>query len=557
MPEKKKSNKTIFRIIAAAAAFIFIATALVGLMTHRNNRAVAAVVSLDVNPGIEVGVNRNESVLYVTPLNEDARIVIGDMNLEGSSLDVAINALIGSMLKNGYINELANSILISVDGADTVENAALQDKLSHEINALLQANALNGAVLSQVVNGDDELKALAESYGITLGKAQLIRLITMNDSRYTFEGLVPLTINQLNLLCESTHMDINDVDFVGHASDAAYIGVDAAKRIVLDHAGISMSDVTHLECELDCDNGRMVYDVEIKAGGKEYDYKIDAENGSVLNYGSEIDDDLTPNPSQRPDPSQYIGEDAAKRIALNHASLKESDVTRLRVKLDEDDDRVIYEVKFHANGYEYDYEIDAANGKIVDYDKEWDDDATVNTAKPTSAPTTAAPATAAPTTSSPAPSAYIGKARAKQIALAHAGLTEDQVTGLSVEFDYDHGRAVYEVDFYANGYEYEYDIDARTGAIIDFDSEYDDDLNPRPTRQPEENGFIGEEAAKNISFIHAGIDAGSARHVMVELEREKGIMVYKVDFKAGDCEYEYEINAGTGEIIEFETESDD
>lgn len=570
MSKKKKFNKSYLRIVAAAAAFIFIATVVAGLAVRRNDRAVAAVVSLDVNPGIEIGVNKNESVLYVNPLNDDARIVLGDMNLEGSSLDVAINALIGSMLKNGYISELANSILISVDGADTVENAALQDKLSHEVNALLQANALNGAVLSQVVNGDDDLKALAENYGITLGKAQLIRLITMNDPRYSFEGLVSLTINQLNLLCESTHMNINDVDFVGHASDAAYIGVTAARDIALNHAGISLSDVTHLECELDCDDGRMVYDVEIKAGGMEYEYEIDAESGSILHYDSEIDNESTLDPTQRPDLSQHIGEDEAKRIALNHAGLQESDVTRLRIKLDEEDGMVIYEVEFHANGYEYDYEIDAVSGRIIDCDKELDD-VTLNTEGATSVPATATPtpsavtptpsaatltpsaATPTPASATPTPSAYIGKERAKQIALAHAGFTASQVSGLHAEFDYEHGRAVYEVEFHANGYEYEYEIDARTGEIIDFDSEYDDS-DSHHGGQHDESGFIGEQNAKNIAFNHAGINAGSARHVEVELEREHGIMVYKVEFETDSFEYEYVINAVTGEIVEFERE---
>lgn len=57
-------------------------------------------------------------MLRVNALNEDGRIVLGDMNFSGSSLDVTVNALVGSMLRNGYLSELANSILVSVDNGD-------------------------------------------------------------------------------------------------------------------------------------------------------------------------------------------------------------------------------------------------------------------------------------------------------------------------------------------------------------------------------------------------------------------------------------------------------
>lgn len=68
----------------------------------------------------------------------------------------------------------------------------------------------------------------------------------------------------------------------------------------------------------------------------------------------------------------------------------------------------------------------------------------------------------------------IGEEKAKQIALDHAKLSESDVTALFVELDYDDGTLRYEVDFHRGGYEYDYDIDAKTGKILSYDKDIDD-----------------------------------------------------------------------------------
>ena len=199
---KKQSRNHLWakRFGGIAAAFVLLAGCAVGYGAYRQNYAVDTTVSLDVNPSVEIQVNRKDQVLEVTPLNEDGKRVIGDMDFSGSDLDVTVNALIGSMLQNGYLSELANSILISVDNDDAQRGAELQEQLTQEVNNLLQTNSFSGAVLSQTVSDDNTLRAQAEQYGITLGKAQLIQQIAAENSRYTFADLVPLSINELNLL---------------------------------------------------------------------------------------------------------------------------------------------------------------------------------------------------------------------------------------------------------------------------------------------------------------------------------------------------------------------
>ena len=116
-----------------------------------------------------------------------------------------------------------------------------------------------------------------------------------------------------------------------------------------------------MQCKLDRDDGRQVYDVEFYTSDyKEYDYEIDAYTGAVLSYDYDADFYTPPTAS-----GTQITSDDAKRIALEHAGVAEADATRLKVELDQDDGRQVYEVEWEIGRTEYSYEIDAASGTIL------------------------------------------------------------------------------------------------------------------------------------------------------------------------------------------------
>ena len=550
-PMKKKNY--LKSIIAAAAAVVFVLAGVIGFGTYQKANKVVSTVALDVNPGIEITVNAKEKVLDVKAMNDDAKKVIGDMNFKGSDLDVAVNALIGSMLRCGYLSEITNSILVSVDSSDAAQGEALQKRIAAEIEAILNQNG-GGSVLSQTVSHDAELEKLAAEYGITLGKAKLIQQITSASPLYTFESLVSLSINDLNLLMNSGKLNLGGIDRSGTPASGAYIGEEAAKRIAFEHAGVAESEITEYECEMDYEHGRMVYDIEFSGsdstngGYIEYDYHIDAENGEILKYDFEHDDDhhATPAPG-----SEYITSEEAIAFALERAGLARNQVTNLKAEFETEHGVALYEVEFDANGYEYEIKVNAADGSILKFDRDYDDDHNHggHHENPTAAPT-AAP-TQAPSES------YIGEERAKQIAFNRAGVSASQVKNLKVKLDTDDGRAIYEIEFDANGYEYDVDVDAVNGNVVDFDKDAidDDDDEPKPTPAPA-GDYIGAERAKKIAFNRAGISASQAEELEVELEREDGRMVYTVEFKAGGYEYEVEIDALTGEILDYDVERD-
>lgn len=158
--------------------------------------------------------------------------------------------------------------------------------------------------------------------------------------------------------------------------------------------------------------------------------------------------------------AQYIGEAQAKTIALNHAKLTEADVTFYRVRQDRDDGRIVYEIEFYSATTEYDYEIDALTGRIREYDRDIDNFKIPGSSGGGTTPTD--------------PADYIGKDAAKAIALADAGLTASQVKKVEVELDRGNRKVVYEIEFQYGRMEYEYEIDAVSGAILKSDAEYDD-----------------------------------------------------------------------------------
>lgn len=241
MTENGKSKRRMRLIIGIAACLLLLLGGFAGYRVYDLNYAVDSTVSLDVNPSIEIKVNQKERILDVTPLNEDGKKVIGDMDFKGSSIDVTVNALIGSMLKNGYLNELANSVLISVDNKNTAKGSQLQARLTDEVGAMLQTESFTGSVLSQTISNSQSLSAATEKYGITEGKAQLINEILKKDSRHTFEDLAKLTINELNLLMNSGAYTPDNISSVGSASDKAYIGQEKAKAAAIAHTGLSPS----------------------------------------------------------------------------------------------------------------------------------------------------------------------------------------------------------------------------------------------------------------------------------------------------------------------------
>lgn len=136
------------------------------------------------------------------------------------------------------------------------------------------------------------------------------------------------------------------------------ISEEEAKTVAFNHAGVKSSQVGHAKVEWDRDDGKTYYDISFIAGSTEYEYKIEAKSGKLLHYEKEV----------KPAAEKTAAE--AKAIAFNHAGVKEAKARDVEVEVDTVKGKTVYEIAFHANGYEYEYVIDGLSGRILQKEKE-------------------------------------------------------------------------------------------------------------------------------------------------------------------------------------------
>lgn len=273
-------------------------------------------------------------------------------------------------------------------------------------------------------------------------------------------------------------------------TDSAQITLEEAKATALKDAELTDSDVTFTKTKTERDNGILLYDIEFCTEDTEYEYEIDASTGEIYNksveklkagYSAQADSDShhevngdnEQNSAQLPESgsqnqqnsvqpqdgssSEQISLDAAKNMALSDAGVSSSDAAFTKTKLDYDDGIAVYDIEFYTSTYEFEYEINAATGVILGKSIEQLKGSAGNQADNTQNS-----------------DSYIGEDKAKSIAVEHAGLSASDVTFSKVKLENDDGYKVYEIEFYVNSTEYEYKIDASTGTILEYASEWHD-----------------------------------------------------------------------------------
>ena len=170
------------RTIAVAAAACLCIVIAGGGVSFVRNRQVDSVVGIDVNPSVRLSVNRKERILKAEPLNDDAEVILDDMDLTQVDLNIGVNALIGSMVRHGYLDDLDNAILVTVSNNDRNKAATVRREVVTEVASSLEEHRVSAVVYDQEMEETDEIRALADKYGISIGKAYFLsELVEEND----------------------------------------------------------------------------------------------------------------------------------------------------------------------------------------------------------------------------------------------------------------------------------------------------------------------------------------------------------------------------------------
>lgn len=433
----------------AAAACVLFAVGVVGVPYYGNNYVPDSHVDIDVNPGVEIVTNKKNKVLEVQSTNQDGAAVIDGMNLKNTELKVAVNALIGSMVQKGYIQNDNTGILVTVRNDNEDKANKVKAEVLNDINTALSTNSVQATVINQTVKTTVDAKKFATENNISIGKAVFVLNLAAKDTSLDAKELAKMKVSEIASLVVQKGIDIRDI--VDYDSDDSIweniadaiedIDEDARKKGIAASAAVENSTAAATTPQ------------------------PAPTQPAATQAAPEATTAAQPKSNNA---SGDIGIEKAKEIAMSHAGVSAGSVSFVKAKIDTEDGVKVYDIEFYSGNAEYDYEINSATGAIVSFDQDIENyEIPTQPAAPTQAATQPQPA--APTQ---AASSVISVDKAKQIALSHAG-----VSGASfkkVKLDTDDGVRVYEIEFKVGNVEYDYDIDASSGAIISSSSEIDD-----------------------------------------------------------------------------------
>lgn len=261
---------------------------------------------------------------------------------------------------------------------------------------------------------------------------------------------------------------------------------------------------------------------------------------------------------QSSQPTSLISMEQAQTAALDAANIDAANADVSSATLSEIAGITCYKVEFTSGDYAYSYSINAESGEVLEMSS-WEQtvatiipdsgtqaDAATSTAGTATTPNAATPAQSSPNTNTS--TGAVSEAKAQEIALAHAGIKPADATITKSKLDYDDGRQIYEIEWYANGAKYDYEIDVATGEIID--SSYE----AKTVVGTGNSATVSEATAKQTALARV---SGATEKDIYEwkLDYDDGRPEYEGKIIYGGTEYEFTIDATTGTITEWDTEA--
>ena len=254
----------------------------------------------------------------------------------------------------------------------------------------------------------------------------------------------------------------------------------------------------------------------------------------------------------------YISIEQAQETALDAANIDTADADISSATLSEVAGVTCYKVEFTSGDHAYSYSINAESGEVLEMSSREQStsaastDEDTQTVAPSAAPsavpstdTSTAPAQTAPNTNTS--TGAVDEAKAQEIALAHAGIKAADATITKSKLDYDDGRQVYEIEWYANGAKYDYEVAVATGEIVN--SGYE----AKTVVGTGSSATVSEATAKQTALARVS-GATEADIYEWKLDYDDGRPEYEGKIIYGGSEYEFTIDATTGTITEWDAE---
>ena len=360
--ERKSTSpglKTVMQLVAACVALVLVVG---GIFYYRGNLMVDSLVDLDVNPGIELLTNQKNRVLEAYATNGDGDKVLSGMDLQNVDLQVALNAIVGSMVQQGYMTKDTKGVLVTVQNKDQKKADNLRKLVVKEMEIALSTEDMNAAVFHQVISSqNNNASAFARKNNISLGKAVFVLNLANKASSLNAKELAKMKISEIAKLVADKNIDIRDI--IEYDSD------DSLWENIADAIeDINEGDDDYIVATIQQGTSQavQVQPTETQAAVAQTQAQAQTQPQTQEQTQPQAQTQTKAQPQQ----GSRISADKAKAIAFGHAGVSAGQVRELSVEYDDDG---VYEIDFKVGNMEYDYEIGAVDGSIRKADVEQDD----------------------------------------------------------------------------------------------------------------------------------------------------------------------------------------
>lgn len=361
--ERKSTSPGLKTVMQLAAACVALVLLVGGIFYYRGNLMVDSLVDLDVNPGIELLTNQKNRVLEAYATNGDGDKVLSGMDLQNVDLQVALNAIVGSMVQQGYMTKDTKGVLVTVQNKDQKKADNLRKLVVKEMEIALSTEDMNAAVFHQVISSqNNNASAFARKNNISLGKAVFVLNLANKASSLNAKELAKMKISEIAKLVADKNIDIRDI-IEYDSDDSLWENIADA----IEDINEGDDDYIVATTQQESTQAVQVQPTETQAS-VQTQAKSQAQTQPQTHAQTKPQTKVQTN--AQPQTGGRISADKAKAIAFGHAGVSAGQVRELSVEYDDDG---VYEIDFKVGNTEYDYEIGATDGSIRKADVEQDD----------------------------------------------------------------------------------------------------------------------------------------------------------------------------------------
>lgn len=277
------SKRLVFSLISALVIML-------SIFTFSQQAKVMAYVTIDVNSTFKLKLNSTYQVLTLVAIGDNDTSVSTKLELTGLAQDDQLLKLLDVLIENGYLRVQENSMVMYLDIQANIDPKVIKELTTSDIAKVLDSKTVTADVVT-VATPKGGTKSTTTKSTTSTAKKQLMNALVKVDPTLTVTALTKLNINELTILATLKKVEFKDTTTINQPEASTQITEQTAIEIALKDAGLSLSEVSDLEVELETEDGITIFEVEFSTSTQEFKFYIDATNGTIIKAKHEIEED--------------------------------------------------------------------------------------------------------------------------------------------------------------------------------------------------------------------------------------------------------------------------